>query len=51
MDLADLREVVRGMEFEAPRLERRLGRNRNVWFAEFERLRRRYTSLSAGQAA
>ncbi len=51
MELADLREVVRGMEFEAPRLEGRLGRNRNVWFAEFERLRRRCASLAAQQAA
>lgn len=38
---ADLRAVVRGMEREAPSLENRLGRNKGVWFAEFERLRRR----------
>jgi MoaA/NifB/PqqE/SkfB family radical SAM enzyme len=44
---AALRQVVRGMEIEAPRLERRLGRNKPVWFAEFERLRRRAMAAPA----
>ncbi len=41
LDPVGLSEVVRGMERQAPRLEGRLGRNKTVWFSEFERLRRR----------
>ena len=41
LDPVGLREVVRGMERQAPRLDKQLGRNKRVWFAEFERLRRR----------
>jgi MoaA/NifB/PqqE/SkfB family radical SAM enzyme len=50
MPTAELRDVVRGMEREAPKLASRLGKNKNVWFAEFERLRRRCHPATA-QAA
>jgi hypothetical protein len=35
----ELRKIVRGMEAQAGRLDTLLGRNREVWFAELERLR------------
>lgn len=46
MDASELRSVVRGMSLQAPKLEKKLGRNRNVWFSEFERLRRRSEAKS-----
>jgi MoaA/NifB/PqqE/SkfB family radical SAM enzyme len=46
--LPDLREVLRGLEAEAPALERDLTRNKRVWFAEFERIRARVGRLESG---
>ncbi len=40
----ELRKIVDGMEAQAGRLESLLKRNRAVWFAELERLRRKYAS-------
>jgi hypothetical protein len=36
-----LREVLAGMEAQAPRLDKELKRNRGIWFGELERIRAR----------
>ena len=36
---AELRQILEGLERQASLLERRLARNRSVWFDELERIR------------
>ena len=43
-----LREVLEGLERPAPELDRRLTRNRSVWFDEVERLRAKVCAAEAG---
>jgi hypothetical protein len=42
----ELRKVVETMERQAPRLAASLKKNRDVWFAEFARVRLRFESLA-----
>ena len=45
LPLEELRHIVRTMEAQAGKLETELGLNRQVWFAEFERLQRKYRAV------
>jgi hypothetical protein len=47
---AELRKIVDGMEAQAPRLDGLLKRNREAWFAEFDRLRRRCAAVETAAA-
>ena len=41
----ELRIILDGMERQAPDMEKRLARNRRIWFSELERVRGRYARL------
>lgn len=50
LPVEDLRKIVDTMEKQAVQLESHLTRNRHVWFAEFERLRRKCAAADQASA-
>ncbi|MGC9953350.1 MAG: radical SAM protein [Rhizomicrobium sp.] len=50
LPLADLQEILHGLERQAPTLESQLKRNKTVWFGELERIRAKVAAMARGAA-